>query len=311
MNIVDRTLEFRQELRRLILGWLHPQILASENARKALNDELNERWKPNTIEVFELIRESCDTNCKKETTQNNTPKEDDFIVFIDTDLDIDWINNAPMDQKIDKAVSYAESIGAKRCKHMPREQILEFKRLIGQAIVNAFQGATDQSISLAEDGAQFLKQRTVERSRSWTLVAAHLFLIIFSTALMLCCNRLNSFGNVQSVDSDLLSLAIQGGFIGAYLSVIQKAGRGEWDAAAGRQIHYVEVFTKLFAGGVLGCIAFALSRSVDAPPSLKAIASDSYSLFIFSVAAGFFERLIPKMISNYTKSEKQLNEPTK
>ncbi|MEI6197030.1 MAG: hypothetical protein WCS42_22165 [Verrucomicrobiota bacterium] len=309
MNKVDKTLEFRHELRRFILGWFHPQTLASESARKDLNDELKERWKPNAIEVYELVRESCDTDSTSGTAPSNRPKADDFIVFIDKDLDVDWINNAPLDQKIEKSVSYAESIGAKRCKHMPREQILEFKRLIGQAIVNAFQGATEQSISLADGAAQFLKQRTVERSRSWTLVAAHVFLVIFSAVLILCCNCLNSLANGQSVDSGWLCLAIQGGIFGAYLSTIQKAGRGEWDAAAGRQIHYIEVFTKLFAGGVLGGIAFALSRSVHAPPSLKAIAPDGYSLFIFSVAAGLFERLIPKMISTYTKSEKAPSEP--
>ena len=174
--------------------------------------------------------------------------------------------------------------------------------------VNAFQGAPDLSKSLAEGAAQFLKQRTVERSRSWTLFAAHLFLIAFSTILILFGSIINSSTSGGTEGSGLLCLAIQGGLIGAYLSVIQKAGRGEWDAAAGRQIHYIEVFTKLFAGGVLGGIAFALSRSVHAPISLKAITPDSYSLFVFSVAAGMFERLIPKMISTYTKSEKKPNE---
>ena len=286
MNRVDKILELRQELRRLILGCFYPQTLTSEATRKALNEELKERWKPNTIEVFELIRESCDTDANGVTKR----KEDDFIVFIDKELDVDWINNAEIDQKLEESVSYAESIGAKRCKHMPREQILEFKRLIGQAIVNAFQGAPDLSKSLAEGAAQFLKQRTVERSRSWTLFAAHLFLIAFSTILILFGSIINSSTSGGTEGSGLLCLAIQGGLIGAYLSVIQKAGRGEWDAAAGRQIHYIEVFTKLFAGGVLGGIAFALSRSVHAPISLKAITPDSYSLFVFSVAAGMSRR---------------------
>jgi hypothetical protein len=309
MNNVDRSLEFRKELRRLILGWFHPQTLASENARKALNEELKQRWKPNTIEVYELIRDTRDVEASKKTTSSDSETEYDFIVFIDTDLDIDWINNTRMDQKIEKAVSYAESIGAKRCKHMPREQILEFKRLIGQSIVIAFQGETGQSISLAEGASQFLKQRTVERSRSWTLVAAHFFLIILSAVLFKVSNGFDSLANRQTLDLSFLCLAIQGGFVGAYLSIIQKAGRGEWDAAAGREIHYIEVFTKLLAGGVLGSIAFALSQSVHAPPSLKDITPDGYSLFIFSVAAGLFERLIPKMISSYTKSEKTPNEP--
>ena len=308
-NFVEKSLNFRQVVRRLVLGWIYPQTLASEKTREELNAELKARWKPNSVDVYELIRDTRDTEEKRDTASGNADDGDDFIVFIDTDLDVDWINNAKMDPKIEKSVSYAESIGARRCKHMPREQILEFKRLVGQAIVNAFQGETGQSISLAEGASQFLKQRTVERSRSWTLVSAHFFLIIFSAALVLYCMRQNVLNFWQSADSFLILLAIQGGILGAYLSIIQKAGRGEWDAAAGRMMHYVEVFTKLFAGGMLGGIAFALSRSVHAPPSLKDINPDSYSVFVFGVAAGLFERLIPKMISTYTKSEKIPNEP--
>ena len=309
MSKVDKSLEFRRQLRRFILGWLHPQTLASEAALEALNKEIKARWKTNTIQVSELVRESCDTDSTDAAGATVHATQDDFIVFIDHDLDVDWINNAAMEQATEKSVSYAESIGAKRCKHLPREQVLEFKRLVGQAIVNAFQNEQEQSIALANGAAQFLKQRTVERSRCWTLISAHVFLAIFSTALALYCSAQNSPVFWQSADSYLALLAIQGGVIGAYLSIIQKAGRGEWDAAAGLMIHSVEVFTKLFAGGVLGGIVFALSRSAHAPPSLKAITPDSFSLFIFGVAAGLFERLIPKMISTYTKPEKTPTEP--
>ena len=178
---------------------------------------------------------------------------------------------------------------------------------MGQAIVNGIRGETEQSSKLTNDAAQFLKERTVERSRSWTLTYAHLVFVVSSAILSFLFSMSNMWHCWQIIDPSLLWLAIQGGIIGAYLSVVRKAGRGEWDAAAGRSLHLLEVFTKLFAGGILGGIAFVLSRSVDAPLSLKQIAPDEYSALLLGIAAGLFEQLIPKMISTYSDFGKTQN----
>ena len=100
-----------------------------------------------------------------------------------------------------------------------------------------------------------------------------------------------------------LFLSLQGGMVGAYLSVIQKAGKGAWDAASGVRIHVLEVFTKIFAGCVCGGVAFTLSRSVHAPASIRELTSDPYSLLVFGLAAGLFERVIPKMVSAYVECD--------
>lgn len=303
MSFLDKTLNARMEARRFVLGWLNPRKLATEKARADLNVELNERWKPYTIDVYELILESLDDKARKKGADSDE-QDDSFLVFLDAELDVDWISKSDMSPGAAKCVSFAESIGARRCGHLPREQVLEFKRLVGQAIVNGIREEAEQSCKLAEDAAEFLKDRTVERSRSWTLTSAHIFVLVFSVILALLIDASSGIPLLQTTDRGLLWLAIQGGIIGAYLSVVQKAGRGEWDAAAGRLLHHIEVFTKLFAGGTLGFIAFALSRSIHAPPSLKGIVPDGYSALLLGVAAGLFERQIPKMISTYSNSEK-------
>lgn len=295
MGLIAKSLQFREDLRQFILGWISPETLASEKARADLNNELKEHWKPRTIEAYELILENWEPD---RSTENEW-----FVVFIDIDLDVDWINNGKTDAESDRCISLAESIGAQRCNHLPRDQVLEFKRLVGQSIVNGINGEAKQACKLAETAAQFLKDRTVERSRSWTLVSAHYFFFLFSAILI----YLYENGVLPKIEDSLLPwLAVQGGIVGAYLSVIQKAGRGEWDAAAGRYIHYIEVFTKLFAGSILGGLALVLSRSVHAPASVKAITPDGYSIFAFGVAAGWLERLIPKMISHYSAFENDL-----
>jgi hypothetical protein len=102
--------------------------------------------------------------------------------------------------------------------------------------------------------------------------------------------------------SSLLSATL-GGVLGAYLSLIQKSSSGVCDSAAGIQLHRIEAFTKIFSGALLGFVALMLSQSDFAPEVLNTLDDvDGYSLFILGFAAGFIERLIPRMISNYSET---------
>ena len=305
MKLVDNCLEYRKEIRRFFLGCFRPKVLASDEARAEQSAQLQAAWTPDVIAVYELIREDREPAKPPTAATPAVPEQKNYIVWIDPDFDIDWICNQQLSPESRTCVSIAEAVGARRCKHLPREQVLELKRLVGQAIVSAIEGQAEQSRKLALDAEKFLKDRTVERSRSWTLTSAHIFVIIFSLIVLVPFFRLQAASNSQTADSLLLLLAIQGGIVGAYLSVLQKAGTGQWDAAAGRMIHHIEVMTKLIAGGIFGGLAFALCRSVHAPPSLKGIVPDSYSALVFGFAAGFIERLIPKMISTYADVQKQ------
>ena len=176
MSLIDKSIEFRNRARRLIFGWFKPSILAAERYREDLNRSLQKHWPDSPIKVNELIRENWEapTPGAPPAAANGA---DHFIVFIDHELAIDWINNGDEDETQLQGISLAESIGARRCDHLPREQILEFRRLLGQAIVNAIRGDAKQSRALSETAAQFLKDRTVERSRAWTLASAHSLLL--------------------------------------------------------------------------------------------------------------------------------------
>lgn len=298
MSPIDKSLEFRNRARRLILGWFKPSILASERSREELNSSLQTHWPDSPIKVFELIHEDWEPPAP---TTPPTQINDHFIVFIDPELAIDWINNGNGNETELQCISLAESIGARRCGHLPREQVLEFRRLLGQAIVNAIRGNPKQSCALAETAAQFIKDRTIERSRAWTLASAH-SLLLGAAATAVVCFSLPLLHTLLSGAPGSIWFSAAGGLIGAYLSVLQKAGSGEWDAASGFGIHLLEVLTKFAAGTLFGCIAFAISQSVHAPASIKALTPDNASLFMFGFVAGFIERVIPKMVSTYSES---------
>ncbi len=258
---------------------------------------VQEHWKGNgPIHLYELIREEWDD--KKDAV---IEKDAFYVVFIDEDIAIDWLTEKKLSPEQSDAISHAESIGAKECKYLPKERQLEFRRLLGQAIVCAIDGNLEDSRRTADAALLSLMERTIERSRQWTLQWTHIFLFI-----AVC-----TFSRYQSCSSDCLAWAIFGGLIGAYLSIVQKVGKGKWNAAAGQWVHVVEVFSKIVSGGVLGGIAFAVVRSPLCPKLLETDPETVYMFFLVGVMAGLFERLIPRILSSYGDSVRKESNETK
>lgn len=293
MDPVDSILDCRRKFRRLLLGIFRPTLLSAEGARASLKEDLEKHWDPSPIDLYELVLEEWEPD-KIDSSQR-------FIVFIDCQFDVDWIADRPTPPDSAACISNADSIGARRCRHLPLAQILEFKHLVGQAIVHGLRGQQDESRKLANDAARYLKERTVERSRMWTLLSAHLLLVSTVLAFLLNAHLKTIALSPNTFPATWLWLSLIGGIIGAYCSVLQKAGRGEWDAAAGFGLHLLEVFTKIASGALFGSMAFVLSRSVHAPVSLTDLVSDGYSVLVLGFAAGFLERLVPKMVSSYSQ----------
>lgn len=299
-SIFLKSVRWRTKLRFLWNTWFRPNLVVEERERKALNRELKGHWPDRQLHAYELVHEQWIPD--EELRNGESDKR--FVVFIDHELAIDWITNEDLTAGGGKLVAAAEAVGARRFKHLPKEQVLELKRLVGQAIVCAIQGNSKESSSLAQQASDHLKARTVERSRYWSLMSSHLHLGIVVVLAIWTWPRL-----CEALDSSNgVGFGLLGGFLGAYLSLMQTAGRGSWDSASGPWIHLVEAFTKLTAGVVLGGVAIAFSRSVHAPQSLKALTSDSYSVFVFGFCAGFVERLIPRMISQYSTNLTQVRD---
>ena len=318
MSFVDFCLRQRSALRKLCMGLFCPQKLSEEASRAELNESLRQHWPEYKIQVYELIREDWEPSPavaptaplvvspqpNAPPTGNPQPKLPNFIVFIDPAFDLDWIFDGNTSAKISEKITEAEAVGGRNCKHLPIPQLLEFKRLIGHAIVAAIRSDGTQSTRLSKEAAQYLRDRTIERSRYWSLREAHLLTTAFAVLLYLVnCREPRLFGFLPQETQASLLLASFGGLLGAYLSIVQKAGKGQWDSSSGVGLHRIEILTQLFTGILLGGIAFAVAHSRHAPKSIAAAASDAYALFILGIGAGLFERFIPKMISRYTEKE--------
>jgi hypothetical protein len=260
-----------EKIKKRFYSWACPWLLEKEARRAEMEKAAQEHWKDyGPIHLYELIREKWEgefqENHGEEKSKENSKKTKSFIVFIDKDLEVDWITQEQITNASSKAISKAESIGAKPCKHLPQKHQLEFQRLIAQAIVCAVEENIEISEKTAALAQASLGQRITEQSRLWTQQWAIvvLFLVFFSIY--------KKWSLLAS--SNMLQWSICGGFLGAYLSTIQNANKGECNSAAGQWVHFVEVASRLISGCVLGGISYAVLLSPLGPslsPSEKSL----------------------------------------
>ena len=281
-----------KQVRDFLLSWLYPSVLEKEQRRLEMTVAVREHWKTHgSIHLYELIREDWDDTKDVENTKATKASEHpNYIVFVDKDMEIDWITqeNLPADRS--KAVSYAESIGAKECKFLPKEKQLEIQRLIGQAIVCAIDGNIEESKQTADAALKSLQERTVEQSRWWSLCWAHILSLV--SFILFCYWR--QYGAIPMV-----GWSIFGGIVGAYLFIVLKAGKGKWKATAGQRVHIIEVFSKISSGGVLGAVLFAITQTPLCPKMFEGFPQTIYLFFLLGTLAGFFERFVPRILSSY------------
>src|SRR2546423_1506100 len=135
-GFVQQCSELRGDAWRLFLAFFRPQKLESEQFRNKLEASIQQHWLSHPLTVYELIHENWDP-----PTAIPPPQPTEFfVVFINRDLDVDWVHNGTLPDDAAERVSQAEAVAARRCEHLPKDQVLELKRLVGQAIVIAMQG---------------------------------------------------------------------------------------------------------------------------------------------------------------------------
>jgi len=220
-------------------------------------------------------------------------------VFIDINLDVDWIHRSDPPSGAMKYISQAEAIGAKRAEHIPREQRLELKRLVGQSIVSAISTDFDTASELANNAEQFHTKRTIEVSKIWKLEYAVVILVSISIFFLLL-HHLNLFNNYME-----FFISTYAGSLGAFCSISMRRHSSRWNAESGRYAHFVEVFTRVLLGSIFGILFFIASRTSIIPPIFSHDTSDFYSLFIFCFASGYSERLVLNIISSYIQPQKE------
>ena len=231
-------------------------------------------------------------------------KEVGFIVFIDDELDLDYVDTRERkDWSAEDEKSFAYYLGklqiseATPCLNLSDKQILAFKRKLGGGYILALQRSFDGIDKVIRDALTFLHQRNVEVARRKFLeaggVVALLFAVIGFVLYLNGCTNKWLYGIVFGV-------------LGAYTSIWTRYGTLTMTGLASNWLHYLEAMSRLFIGAIFAVVAmFAIKCGLIFSQISPSIAIFAYALTSF--AASFSERFIPSLIEKFINDNTDKN----
>jgi len=256
--------------------------------RRNVEKEVQEHWKDHQIRLMELI---CDCWREPPTDSHALLDKYNYVVFIDIEGDLDWIcNDDHTENKVQPEVftmiARIMDVEAIPCKHLGKNEWMAFKRMLGTAIVSAFEGGRDEAESLMAQAKAYIEQRIPERSRLWTLWSATIGTIVAGV--------ISYFLRDLTSDAPLIF-----GVFGAYVSIVRHASIRNVDSSAGKMLHVTEAGVRLLIGAILGKIGVLFCNSSLAPEFSQSFCTSVAGIRVIAFASGLFDAFIPSMISTY------------
>lgn len=231
-----------------------------------------------------------------------------YIVFIDNDFDVDWVTSPEHDeqgpddpQMHNKLLNIAAKTECIPSNHQERNILLNFKRMIGEAIVCILDRDYKNAEYMLNAAECFIVERNMEQSRFWYLTASGATALFIGTlGLVLWYFRTVTILLIGGT-AFFLILSCTAGALGSLLSVIMRLGKSTMNPAAGKNLHYLEGFFKIIAG-CISALLIALSVYLGLLVPIFSRIEHTFTAMIFAgLIAGASERWAPSLISNIEK----------
>lgn len=231
---------------------------------------------------------------------------DRAFVFLDQDLYVQWetsdeVAHSPEQSEILNQVSYLETISTTHFsgKGSEKNELAEFRRLLGECVSRAFEGNGSSARKLLAKCEALLAARSVQRARQWYLAAAALGALPAGiSVVVLWVYRGYLRDALGPTGFDVATCAALGG-IGALVSTIISVRRTSLNASFGATIHYFEGVARIVAGIVGGALTGLAIKGNLVLGSINYVAhttGHSALLFLFALAAGASERIVPSFV---------------
>jgi hypothetical protein len=227
-----------------------------------------------------------------------------YVVCIDNDGKLDWETDpeyddqGPRDPALHNSIlNDAALLEETPSEGLPQDRILQFKRLIGEAIVFSLEHDYNNAQKMLDAASKYVRDRSEEVSRFWYLEAS-----ITTTLLFILMGCVIWFTRSEAAillgrQAMWVILASVAGAMGALLSVITRSGKLQLNCSAGRKLHYLEAASRIFAGVLSG---FLVSLAVKHEIILGAFTRGGGMEGVMLVAgfvAGVGERLATSIVS--------------
>lgn len=227
-----------------------------------------------------------------------------FIVFLDSDLDVDWLTSDKYDEtgpkdpaKHNEILNYAAGLECIPNSHHKRNVRLNFKRMVGEGVARSLDHDYDSAEKMLERARQYIGDRNVETARFWQLsTGCALGLLFASMGLGMWTLRVNLIG-AWGDSFFFLILSGSAGAIGAVLSMIFRMGRSFPTSEAPKDLHILEAASRVFAGLISGVLIAGAVRVGLVLPILGRAGQLHVGMLVAAMTSGASERLAPSLIA--------------
>jgi len=236
----------------------------------------------------------------------------DFIVFIDSENDLDWKTTDQFDKREicpEKLVELNSILNSTaRVESIPTDKLQEkvvvnFKRQVGEALVRAFEDDFDNATQMIEAAEEFVTNRNIEQSRYIYLTGSAIAVTGLSLVGVILWLLRDWVTNLLGTTGFYLGLSMICGALGAFLSIILRMGKEKLDFHASKELHYLESLSRLSAGMIS---AFLIALTIKAGillPVINKIDSMHTAMLLGGLVAGSSERLAPSIIKKIDGSK--------
>ena len=217
-----------------------------------------------------------------------------YIVYIDTEDDIDWMDSRDIDdntrQKRDAYITELNIALYSPAPNVSQHDSMAFKKIIGSGYVLALEGKYDKIQSVIDKANQYIIERNKEKSREFFLTSAGVLALVFSVFCVfdLC------LWNWKSEWVAGLTM----GILGAFVSIWTRYGKIAFKGLSNRFLHYLESTSRLTIGAIFALVAIC---AVKCGLILAEIENSMqiYAYALIGFISGFSERYIPSIIEHF------------
>ena len=279
---------------------MHFNLINKRKKQLANNDGIQkavqEHWPDDPIDLEYLVREKWIVDDTKKRLYK-------YIVFVNKNLDIDWITSDNSYDRYSSQICQASALESIPHNHLPEKQIIAFKMLIGEAVVSFLEGNESEATKNIENAKQYVADRLVECSRKWILTIATCIVVLICIADIVV---LYSFPSFLYRPQNVWICSCYWSIIGTYLSIVRRAGKNTFDSSAGLYLHFLRVSTQMLSGAFLGIVSFLILKTPYlCPPFFQTLNESITGFCLFAFLAGFAERFIPNIITSLQKKGEQ------
>ncbi len=258
-----------------------------EDYRKRMEASIRKVWPDQEIDLHQIIFH--------EEPDDISVGGRRLTIFIDRALDLDWLVHPNTDEKVSNELSRVTAVASIPCKHLPKEEQIAFRQMLGAAVNCAIRGNADEAEKQRKTAREFIDKRITERSRLWSLTFAFALLLVITTIVWF-------FGALpfsSRLDTLNLTGSLTFGCLGAYVSVVYGSSRDKRDSSSGKWLHFIEILSRMSVGALGGLLSGLLLESSFSPQVFHNIPPEPNAALVFGFIAGFSEKFIPRIVSSY------------